>query len=99
MEEQIQASPEVVAQLRRIDDELDAVVDHGDDEYLFIASYLQGHYAVIARVLEMESDASLQELDRRMQASFTRAFENKELEIADQDKVQTLWQRLLTAAK
>lgn len=92
------ASTAFIDQIGHIEEALDGVVDQGDDDDLFIASYLQGHFAVIARQQEMESGATLTTLNDAMQGSLQAAFENKELEEADQHKVSTLWQRLLTQA-
>ncbi len=89
------ASTAFIEQIGQIEEALDGVVDHGDDDELFIASYLQGHFAVIARQQEMESDATLSSLDDAMQGSLQAAFDNKELDDGDQEKVLALWQRLL----
>jgi len=89
------ASTVFIEQIGQIEEALDGVVDHGDDDELFIASYLQGHFAVIARQQEMESDATLSSLDDAMQGSLQAAFDNKELDDGDQEKVLALWQRLL----
>lgn len=78
-----------------IDRALDAVVVDGSDDELFIASYLQGHFAVEARKLELDENASLADLCANMQASFQRAFRQKELESQDQQAVLNLWQRLI----
>ena len=89
------ASTAFIEQIGQIEEALDGVVDHGDDDELFIASYLQGHFAVIARQQEMESDATLSSLDDAMQGSLQAAFDNKEVDDGDQEKVLALWQRLL----
>lgn len=82
-----------------IEDALDGVVDHGSDDELFIASYLQGHFAVIARQQEMTPDATLDTLDEAITGSLQAAFDNKELETDDQQRVFVLWQRLLATAR
>ena len=52
------AAPEsVVNAIADIEASLDDVVNHGSDDELFIASYLQGHFAVEARQIEMQEDA------------------------------------------
>ena len=73
---------------------LDKVVDEGNDDELFIASYLQGHLALIAKPMEVEQGATLAQLDKRLQKSLKDAFENNELEANDQEKVSVLWQSL-----
>ncbi|SHG41670.1 YfcL protein [Marisediminitalea aggregata] len=96
MQEQVKAPASFVQLVDDIDAALDNVVDTGSDDALFIASYLQGHFAVQARKLELESQASAQLLNERMQASLSAAFENKELEGEDQVAVTALWQQLIT---
>lgn len=87
-------APQEVNQLiNSIEQSLDDVVNHGDDDELFIASYLQGHFAVIARQVEMEAAATIAMLDREIKASLALAFENNELETDDQQKVYALWAR------
>lgn len=95
MQEQVKAPASFVQLVNDIDTALDNVVDTGSDDALFIASYLQGHFAVQARKLELEAEASAQLLNERMQTSLSAAFENKELEGDDQTAVLALWQRLL----
>lgn len=82
-----------------IEQALDGVVDHGTSDELFLSSYLQGHFAVIARQLEMQADASSSMLDDAMQESLNSAFANNELEDADQNAVFALWQKLLNDAR
>jgi len=60
------AAPQgVVKAIAEIEASLDDVVNHGSDDELFIASYLQGHFAVEARQLEMREDASLELLNEK----------------------------------
>ncbi|TPV60726.1 YfcL family protein [Aestuariibacter sp. GS-14] len=95
MQEQVKAPASFVQLVNDIDTALDNVVDTGSDDALFIASYLQGHFAVQARKLELEAEASAQLLNERMQTSLSAAFKNKELEGDDQTAVLALWQQLL----
>ncbi|MEC8418841.1 MAG: YfcL family protein [Pseudomonadota bacterium] len=92
------APQEVVNAIAKIEASLDDVVNHGSDDELFIASYLQGHFAVEARQLEMHADASLALLDEKMMNSLNNAFNNKELEGDDAAQVKQLWSRLFNAA-
>ncbi|WP_334014815.1 YfcL family protein [Alteromonas sp. S167] len=92
------APQEVVNAIAKIEASLDDVVNHGSDDELFIASYLQGHFAVEARQLEMHADASLTLLDEKMMNSLNNAFNNKELEGDDAAQVKQLWSRLFNAA-
>ena len=93
------AAPETfINTINQIENALDNVVDHGSDDELFTASYLQGHFAVIARQLEMDPDATIERLDNEMRTSLNQAFANKELEGDDQEAVAGLWSRLLNQA-
>ncbi len=88
------APQSVIDTIAQIEEKLDDVVNHGSDDDLFIASYLQGHFMVVARPLEVQPDATTETLDEGMRRSFTAAFRNRELDEVDQDKVLALWQRL-----
>lgn len=83
-----------IDQVAQLESKLDDVVNHGSDEQLFIASYLQGHVAVVAKPMEIEATADLQQLDSALMTSLNQAFENKELEPEDQAKVLSLWREL-----
>lgn len=96
MQQQVKASDSFVRAVERIDSALDAVVDHGSDDELFIASYLQGHFAVEARKLELDESASIEKLNSVMQQSLDQAFSNNELAPEDQQAVAALWQKLLS---
>lgn len=74
---------------------LDNVVEHGDDQALFIASYLQGHFAVAAGQSQVRKMTQVDELAKLMDDSLTSAFDNNELIDNDQQQVQELWQWLL----
>lgn len=80
--------------IHQIEQALDAVVDHGSDDELFVASYLQGHFAVESKRLEMDDEATLEKLNDIMQASLNHAFEAGELESEDQIHVSALWKKL-----
>jgi len=80
-----------LAAIEKIEQALDGVVDHGSDDDLFIASYLQGHFAVESKRLEMNEDASIAMLNDIMQASLENAFAAGELEAQDQTRVLELW--------
>ena len=90
------APHDVVEKIAKIEAALDDVVNHGDDDELFIASYLQGHFAVESRQLEMKEDATMNQLDDNMTTSLERAFANNELEKDDAKLVNALWNRLLS---
>ena len=85
----------VVNAIADIEASLDDVVNHGSDDELFIASYLQGHFAVEARQLEMQEDATVAMLNDKMLESLNSAFANNELESEDAKQVKALWARLV----
>ncbi|MBD3584146.1 YfcL family protein [Salinimonas sp. HHU 13199] len=93
------AEPAFIDAVMHIENQLDNVVDHGSDDELFIASYLQGHFAVISRPLEMEQNATVALLDETVKESLQQAFNNNELEPDDQKKVTALWQQLIASAQ
>lgn len=92
------APQDVVDAIAKIEALLDDVVNHGNDDELFIASYLQGHFAVEARQLEMVEGASLSMLNDKMTDSLQRAFDNNELDPQDAELVKALWSRLFEGA-
>ena len=73
---------------------LDQVVEHGNDQELFIASYLQGHFAVVAGQSQVQSMTLVAQLSELMDASLNNAFENNELVAEDQQQVFSLWEVL-----
>ena len=74
---------------------LDQVVEHGTDQELFIASYLQGHFAVAAGQSQVRQMTQVKQLEELMDVSLTAAFDNNELIDEDQTQVLKLWQLLL----
>ena len=90
------APTEVVEAIAKIESALDDVVNHGSDDELFIASYLQGHFAVESRQLEMQQDATLTLLNTQIRDSLESAFANNELETDDAKQVSALWERLFS---
>ncbi|QJR82222.1 YfcL family protein [Alteromonas pelagimontana] len=93
------ADSEFIDAVTHIESRLDGVVDHGNDDELFLASYLQGHFAVIARKQEMDAQATVATLHTEMQQSLDAAFARGELEIVDQQRVVALWQKLVREAR
>jgi hypothetical protein len=70
------------------------VVEHGNDQQLFIASYLQGHFAVEAGQSQVQQMTQIKQLAELMDTSLTSAFRNQELSTDDQQQVFSLWQTL-----
>ena len=82
--------------IQRTETYLDEVVEHGDDQQLFIASYLQGHFAVEAGQSQVQGMTQVTQLNELMHVSLARAFANSELVADDQQQVLSLWNSLLT---
>lgn len=69
-------------------------VAEGTEQELFVSSYLNGHFdLMVSRALNMNI-YSVDSLDQAIQQSLQQAFDNNELEPADQQQVIDLWQRL-----
>ena len=81
--------------IQRTESYLDQVVEHGNDQELFIASYLQGHFAVEAGKSQVQGMTKVEQLAGLMNISLTNAFVNNELDVDDQKQVLSLWQGLL----
>lgn len=78
--------------LDKVQAHFDDVVNKGDDQELFISSYLNGHFSLAGSQCLNEQQLSLESLDSKMQASLADAFANGELEEQDQQQVYALWQ-------
>jgi len=76
---------------------LDQVVEHGNDQELFIASYLQGHFAVAAGQSQVQNMTQVEQLAQLMDTSLTSAFSHNELVADDQQQVLNLWQTLIVS--
>ena len=85
---------ELLSFIQKTERYLDQVVEHGNDQQLFIASYLQGHFAVAAGQSQVQQMTLIEQLAGLMNTSLNAAFENKELAEEDQDQVLHLWQTL-----
>ncbi len=85
---------ELASFIQRTERYLDQVVEHGNDQQLFIASYLQGHFAVVAGQSQVQQMTLIEQLEKLMHTSLSLAFENKELALEDQEQVLRLWQTL-----
>lgn len=81
--------------IQKTEDYLDQVVGHGNDQELFIASYLQGHFAVVAGQSQVRQMTQIRQLNELMSSSLDAAFDNNELADDDQQQVLNLWQVLL----
>ncbi|MGS2720758.1 YfcL family protein [Paraglaciecola aestuariivivens] len=89
-------SSELSEFIQKTENYLDNVVEHGDDQALFIASYLQGHFAVAAGQSQVQNMTEIAQLAELMQLSLSQAFSNNELTTQDQTEVEQLWKQLLT---
>lgn len=89
-----QQKNELTSFLQKTESYLDQVVEHGNDQELFIASYLQGHFAVAAGQSQVQKMTQVKQLAELMDTSLTSAFSNNELVTDDQQQVISLWQTL-----
>jgi hypothetical protein len=87
----------------KINDVIDAIesalldaVHQDDDDVLFFASYLHGHYdlAVVQTLAQPQPEAGM--LDHFMQMSLGDAFAQGELTEPEQTAVLTMWQELFS---
>lgn len=85
---------ELASFIQKTERYLDEVVGHGNDQQLFIASYLQGHFAVVAGQSQVKQMTQVAQLAGLMDTSLTAAFDNNELVADDQQQVLSLWQTL-----
>ncbi|MCW8092576.1 YfcL family protein [Alteromonas sp. ASW11-130] len=83
--------------IEAIESQLDAVVDNGSDDELFVASYLRGHFDLVACKLLALPQADTEALDDNIRSSLQRAFTQGELELHDQQKVASLWEALIAS--
>ena len=90
-----QQQNELITFIHKTECYLDQVVQHGNDQELFIASYLQGHFAVEAGQSQVQQMTQVKQLAELMQTSLTAAFSHNELGTDDQQQVLRLWQTLL----
>jgi hypothetical protein len=91
-----QQPDELTSFIQKTEGYLDQVVGHGNDQALFIASYLQGHFAVAAGLSQVKQMTRIKQLAGLMFTSLTSAFDNNELADEDQQQVLALWETLLT---
>ncbi|MDU0355879.1 YfcL family protein [Paraglaciecola aquimarina] len=87
--------PELTLFIDKVEKHLDSVVEHGSDQELFIASYLQGHFAVMAGQSQVQHMTKVSQLDQLMHTSLSQAFANDELVSDDQTQVWNLWHSFL----
>ena len=78
----------------------DSFVEHGSDQELFLAGYLHGHFSLVVSEAELATDFSVDNLQVRMQASLSEAYQKKELSTDDQqqanDMLLDLWREQST---
>ncbi|MEL4431563.1 YfcL family protein [Shewanella mangrovisoli] len=71
---------------------IESVVSHGDDDALFACGYLQGHVAVVLSQLEDEGESTLAALLEKMTDCLALA--RQELNDADFALVEAAWAQL-----
>jgi hypothetical protein len=80
--------------IEQIEQALHRAVDNDDDQALFIASYLHGHFDLVVSHVLAQPMPSKSILDRTMRISLKSAFDNNELIEKDQQQVLALWMSL-----
>jgi len=74
---------------------IESVVSHGDDDALFACGYLQGHVAVVLSQLEDEGESTLEALLEKMTDCLALARQEcQELNDADFALVEAAWTQL-----
>jgi hypothetical protein len=81
--------------VEEIEQQLLKAVDNDDDQALFIASYLHGHFDLVVSQVLSQPEPSKVRLDHTMRDSLKGAFEDNELLEADQHQVLALWTSLI----
>ena len=59
-----QQPDELTSFIQKTEGYLDQVVGHGNDQALFIASYLQGHFAVAAGLSQVKQMTRIKQMNR-----------------------------------
>jgi hypothetical protein len=80
--------------IEQIEQALHRAVDNDDDQALFIASYLHGHFDLVVSKVLAQPMPSKRILDSTMRISLESAFDNNELVEKDQQQVLALWMSL-----
>ncbi|GAB2686267.1 YfcL family protein [Aliiglaciecola aliphaticivorans] len=84
--------------IQQAESQLDAVVETGTDDELFIAGYLHGHFSLVVSQALSSEQANIKTLNKLLTENLDSAFAQKELEPEDQQKVILLWQSLINNA-
>lgn len=79
-----------------IDEFLFEPVENGSEDDLFIASYLHGHFSVVAAGVADDHQSPLSAMDEGMKSSLEKAFSNNEVTLEDAEKVSALWRKVVT---
>ena len=83
--------------IERIEQALLDMVDTANDHELFVSGYLHGHFSLVVSEAQNHGENSMRDVNKRMQVSLDAAFQQGELEQADQVDVRNLWQHLYIA--
>jgi hypothetical protein len=77
--------------LDKVENRLNTVVENGDDNELFIASYFHGHFSLAASQVNPKHPDPYYALDVILTDNLREAFVNGELTEPDQALVWALW--------
>ena len=81
--------------VERIEQYFDTAADALDDDALFTAGYLQGHFAVVVSRLQ-DAPTRAETLHGAMVENLNAAFAAGELDATDQEQVLRLWDTIFT---
>ena len=85
----------VEQKIETIEEQLLNAVNLVNDDELFFASYLHGHFDLVIVQTMSQPEPSVLLMDTIMLQSLSRAFANGELTPDEQKSVYTLWQTLI----
>lgn len=91
----IHTNPSFETIVDKIQNYMDSMVDEGSDQELFIAGYLSGHFSLVVSQCQINGNETSEALNKVMGESLQTAFDNGELEEADQNGARSFWQRCL----
>lgn len=77
-----------------IEQHIEGILEHGNDDELFASGYLSGHLSVVLARCEEQAVNTKQGFIDAMDQSLAHAYQAKELTPPDQALVEQMWSRL-----
>ena len=90
-----QSSTDFEAMVDKIQAFMDSMVDEGNDQELFIAGYLSGHFSLVVSQCQLREKENPETLNSTMRESLEKAFADKELLPEDQKDALSFWARCM----